>query len=211
MKTLIILLISLILVLLLSAIILTSAFFWTILLASLTTVLLLLTIIALASTAFPSHLVSRGHCGNSISWELYENGTLKIYGHGPMYDFTQYVCAPWNHLEIKVKKAILSEGITQIGKYAFSNPNRYNPYLKSINIPRGCMIIGDHAFEGCSQLKELALPTSVILIGHQALRDCPQLKVYYGVTEEDLYKIFSDKTDYESVKKISYNPHRASE
>lgn len=158
-----------------------------------------LSIFLLLTYTIPSHLVSCGRCGNSATWELYDNGTLKIHGHGPMYDFDQYVGAPWLNQKVKVKRAVLSNEISKIGDYAFSIPRNYNPYLKETNIPSACIVIGHHAFDGCIRLKELGLPTDLKLIGDKAIRGCVSLKIYHGIApEEDFQKIFYNSDDYDT-------------
>lgn len=43
---------------------------------------------------------------------------------------------------------------------------------KNTTIPEGVLIIGNHAFAGCTSLTNIAIPSTVIYIGEYAFRDC---------------------------------------
>ncbi len=45
----------------------------------------------------------------------------------------------------------------------------------SIEIPEYVLVIKDHAFEGCSNLKSITIPDSVSVIGNHTFRDCTNL------------------------------------
>lgn len=77
-----------------------------------------------------------GKCGENVTWELdVATGTLRISGSGAMDDFSsgndvpwwfmkdnsagQNV--PWNEHQNSIKKLIIEENVTGIGKYAFGN------------------------------------------------------------------------------------------
>ena len=57
--------------------------------------------------------------------------------------------------------------------------------LKSIHIPEGVEVIGDHAFYNCSGLKEVYLPASLTFVNLEAFYLAHNIEtVYYGGTEE---------------------------
>lgn len=62
-------------------------------------------------------------CGENATWSLDEYGVLTISGTGDMYDFESqiYYEAPWNDFKSSIKKVVIEEGITNIGKNAFQN------------------------------------------------------------------------------------------
>jgi hypothetical protein len=68
--------------------------------------------------------------------------------------------------------AIIPEGTTEIGKYAFS----YCASLKSITIPEGVTEIGEKAFSDCTSLESITIPESVTKIGDLAFVRCASLK-----------------------------------
>ncbi len=94
----------------------------------------------------------------------------------------------------KVKKYILGEEVTTIGRYTFYGcselisiniPNSvtsigYSAFggcsgLTSINIPNSVTSIGDYAFYGCSGLTSINIPNSVTSIGNYAFYGCSGL------------------------------------
>ncbi|MCF0135503.1 MAG: leucine-rich repeat domain-containing protein, partial [Lachnospiraceae bacterium] len=115
-----------------------------------------------------------GVCGDDLTWELQENGTLVISGTGEMwsYDITWYdsaekyiTNAPWANSMESINSIIFSEGLTSIGHYAFFNLNN----ISSISIPNTVTHIGVCSFNGCENLSgQLVIPDSVTYIGDNA-------------------------------------------
>ncbi len=141
--------------------------------------------LSLAPAVLAADVVASGSCGDNITWELDSDGTLRIDGYGPMYDFEWYEGGPWNNQSVKVKKAILSNEITSIGSYAFNIPFRGNIKLEEVNIPTSCTRIGEDAFTGCSSLLKIVIPVRVAVIESGAFCLCESLKdVYYEGTKE---------------------------
>lgn len=79
---------------------------------------------------------------------------------------------PWNDQKNKVKTVAVSEGITVIDKYFFSD------YLKlqNIKLPLSLVEIGEEAFENCKSLETISLPENVETIGDYAFDSCTNLK-----------------------------------
>ena len=138
--------------------------------------------------------VASGTCGNNLTWKLTGaegNMTLTISGSGEMEDFypghAKGNRAPWRNLyEISINKVILCDGVTSIGKGAFSDCEN----LTSIIIPNSVTSIGDFAFFGVTDLTSITIPDSVTSIGHHAFYACDNLtsiKVPDGVTSIGYY------------------------
>lgn len=83
----------------------------------------------------------------NIEWDI-KDGTLFISGTGAMADYT-YRSEPWYESKSNIKKVEISEGITSIGEYAFSECSN----LIEIDIPDSVCAIGLAAFYGCTSLK----------------------------------------------------------
>ena len=111
-----------------------------------------------------------GYCGENAQWNLDDKGTLTIWGEGDMYDFT-WDTLPWYGYNDYIVRAVIKNGITSIGDWAFENCSG----LTSIEIPNSVTSIGDVAFYNCSSLKD----------------------VYYTGTEEQWKKISIDSYNSE--------------
>lgn len=152
-----------------------------------------ITLTANAEKSAPA--IAEGECGEKVYWKLDQNGILKITGTGPMKDYPSRISsnhwrslkestAPWcketwdeDRLS-KVEKIKISDGITHIGDWAFTNC--YN--ATEITIPQTVTSIGDYALMGCKKLKNIQIPDSVNDMGIGALANC------YALTEINLPK-----------------------
>ena len=75
-------------------------------------------------------------------------------------------------LERKIRTAVIPEGITTIGQYAFY----YCSSLTNLNIPDSVTSIGRYAFFNCTSLTDVNIPDSVTSIEEQAFNNCFSLK-----------------------------------
>ena len=85
--------------------------------------------------------------------------------------------------EIKDGVAIIPEGTTEIGGWAFEGCT----LLKSITIPESVTEIKGNAFSGCTSLTTVTLPVGVKHISYNAFHECSALSTIY---------VPADKTDY---------------
>ena len=157
-----------------------------------------------------------GTCGVNVTWRIntlaYDeygnpylphgiNGdTLYIEGTGEMSDFRDYNSAPWNAIyTYDIRHISIQEGVTYIGKYAFTNmcyysgnglwitiPNTvttigygafWQSHISTINIPNSVTTIGKYAFHQC-RLYSIDIPSSVTLIDTGAFRYCTELSSF---------------------------------
>ena len=116
--------------------------------------------------------IALGTCGK-LTWVLTEDGALNISGSGaiPSCNTTTNV-APWYAYRQNITSAVLSEGVTAVGYYAFYACYR----LEQINVPRNVQYIGEGAFYGCTALQGIVLPDGLGSIGRYAFRDCKNLR-----------------------------------
>ena len=119
-----------------------------------------------------------GTCGDNLTWNLDENGTLTISGSGKMKDYRYSPLsayydnpAPWYSQRDSIKNVFISHGVTQIGDHAFYSCSS----LTSINIPSSVTSIRDYAFSWCSSLTSINIPSSVTSIGYYAFYRCSSL------------------------------------
>ena len=106
------------------------------------TILLILLISMISTKALAD---ASGSCGDNVTWTYVEaTQTLTISGSGAMYNYDySSTHSPW--FGSGVKKAIIEEGVTSIGNYAFHECSG----LTSVTIPNSVTSIGDRAFSGC--------------------------------------------------------------
>ena len=146
-----------------------------------------------AVLAKTSSSVTRGECGESITWEYdSKTKTLTITGSGEMKTKEQF---PWS--DIKIKKVVFDGNITSICKNCFyshhelSGPLLLPKSLRKIEefafygcdgltgdllLPEGLEVIGDYAFTNCGSLDgKLLLPKTLKSIGREAFSKCGKL------------------------------------
>ncbi len=94
----------------------------------------------------PENDVSEEGLGNSVLYELSDDGVLTISGTGPMKDFAKANDAPWYEDRFSVQSIVIKGKITKIGKNAFVEmPNCQNVSLSGI---QENYTIGESAFDG---------------------------------------------------------------
>ncbi len=118
-----------------------------------------------------------GNCGvegSDLTWRLTGSGdnlSLYIEGTGDMPDNwlpdgadQNSNIVPWYASKSRIKRVYLPEGLTSIGRYAFSKTA-----ITKINIPDSVSVIHDAAFLDCSGLSGvLELPSKLKSIGKRA-------------------------------------------
>ena len=147
----------------------------------------------LPATALAAGIVDSGTCGaegdgSNLTWTLDSDGVLTISGSGDMhgYDYGSSG-APWD--DSRVKSAVIAEGVTSIGSYAFDDCKS----LTSVTIPDSVTSIGERAFQGCESLTSVTIPDSVTSIGDWAFSHCTSLTsvtIPDSVTSIDQYAFY---------------------
>ena len=120
-----------------------------------------------------------GTCGDNLTWN-YDTSTktLTISGTGAMNDYSsvdynnaKVTNAPWKEYYNTMKTVIISDGVTNIGAYAFRGCSG----LTSVSISDSVTSIGGSAFNGCTELINVMIPDSVISINTYAFYNCTKL------------------------------------
>ena len=129
-----------------------------------------------------------GKCGDNLYF-AFDNSTgrLTITGTGAMYDYEWDM--PWRGYSERILKVELSDGLTTLGKGAFTCCGN----LKSIDLPDTLTTISDHALEECFSLTDLTIPGSVKYIGVYALSGTrlTELVLPEGLETIDMYAFMS--------------------
>lgn len=99
----------------------------------------------------PAGLPPCGVCGEALTWEITEEGVLRIEGEGPMADYSLEDAAPWRQYVSEVNMIEVGEGASSIGEYAFDQMERAERILISSTVRE----IGDGAFRACGLLEAI--------------------------------------------------------
>ena len=140
--------------------------------------------------------VSLGEAESYFFWD-FSDGVLTVSGRGDMPDYSASADIPWYGNHLQVKKVVVEEGITSIGKNAFANftlltevvlPSslrRLGPFsfgrcasLAEITLPEGLEYIDFSVFHGCDSLKTLHIPASVTEMHERILLTCDSLESF---------------------------------
>ena len=118
-------------------------------------------------------VIGSGTCGSNLNWVLGSDGVLTVSGTGEMDDYDNMsgrYPSPWYKYREVVNQVVLEQGVTSIGRDAFSDFIS----LTSVDIPDGMLSISDGAFEDCFMLASIDLPDSLIGLG-AAFKGCSSL------------------------------------
>ena len=135
---------------------------------------------------------------DSITWNLDDNGTLKINGTGKMPDYSQSNTAPWSSEKEKIKNIEFTGEITNIGGYAFIGCAN----LETVKFCDSIETIGESAFESCISVEKVELPCKTDYIERNSFKNCKALKeismpVY--LCETALYNPFEGCDNLETI------------
>ena len=124
-------------------------------------------------------------CGDNLTWELSEDGTLTISGTGAMTDYYGYYYddQPWAGQRTSIVRVVVESGVTTIGEGAFHGCTE----LIEVDMSKALSLetISVNAFSSCSQLKTVRLPQDGTLktIGRNAFSWMDDLE-YTPIIEE---------------------------
>ena len=137
-------------------------------------------ITAIAKTVLPED--DRANSGGNVTgitgdikWSINEETrTLTISPKNKktkaaMPDFT-YFGAPWSNYYFVIENVVISNGITNVGSYAFCDCT----FLKSVKLPSGIKKIGQSAFAR-TRIEKIRIPNTVISIEKLAFYYCTGL------------------------------------
>ena len=113
--------------------------------------------------------LSKGKCGNDLSYYISLDGILIIEGNGDMFDFTEG-SSPWFNETDKIKSISLPLGLTSIGDFAFEGLS-----VTDIVIPENVVSIGMSAFKDCTGIDSFTIDSNISSLGDGAFAGCSQL------------------------------------
>jgi len=112
-------------------------------------------------------LVGSGTCGDDLTWELSNDGTLTIRGTGAMTEYSSENPAPWADLADDITSVVIGEGVTSIG----GNP-----------------------FAGCDNLTDVTLQGESTRLEDSVLEDCDKLNSLSGTCGAAVTYVYADGT-----------------
>ncbi len=139
-------------------------------------ILIVVLILAVIPTGTVFAVTSTSGKTGDCTWTL--NGTkLTISGHGIMNNYISNNTLPWGK---EITEAVIEEGVTNIGAYAFHLCEN----LQRVTISTATSI-GTYAFAGCKRLTDIIMPDSITSIGDSAFIGCNNLS--YNQYDNALY------------------------
>ena len=121
------------------------------------------------------NVVVAGFSGVTVEWIIYNDGTFKTGGYGPMQDYAREGVAPWSDYKTLLKTIIIGADITEVGSLSKSF------YVTSIVFEEGSKLekIQDGCFTYLSSLKSVTLPESLVTLGYYGFKQCNNLTYVY--------------------------------
>ena len=142
--------------------------------------------------------LAKGKCGKKLKWTLDKKGTLKITGKGAMYDYKLknglIPNSPWAKYMSKIKKVVITKGVTTVGAGSFSSCES----LTSISLSKTVKSIRDLAFARTG-LRKVVLPKSLKTIGECAFLESNLESVYIPKGVTAIYDSAFSNTPLKSV------------
>ena len=126
--------------------------------------------VGMCDKAEAAEIVVSGSCGNNVTYTLDTDGLLTISGSGAMKDYPSS-SAPWYSKMTSIKTVDILDGVTSIGKKAFSDCSN----LTSVIIPDSVTSIGASAFVYCRSLASITIPNNVTSIESNTFYCCSGL------------------------------------
>ena len=150
---------------------------------------------------FEKDYIIKGSCGEKAKYKLYKDGTLEIFGKGPManYEYNeqkQQNETPWAKYKDKINTLNI-EGVSTIGQNTFGGLN----YVKEISVPSSVVSVCKGAFSGMKRLEKITFQGNLDYIGEYALASCESLKhiIFEGEVKTLRYACFQNNESLEEL------------
>ena len=143
--------------------------------------------------------------GSDVKWELdTTTGTLTISGTGAMEEYENHPQRPWIAHKNEIKKVVIGEEVTTIGKHAFADCSQ----LSTVELPQNGKLkkIGYNAF-GCIYgsapiITEIVIPNSVEEIAPYAFDHCTQLATVKFASVSQLKTIGLNAFQHTAIEEV---------
>ena len=163
---------------------------------------------ALMPTAAFADNAPGGNCGkdgSDVKWSFdTTTGTLTISGTGAMEEYENHPQRPWIAHKNEIKKVVIGEEVTTIGKHAFADCSQ----LSTVELPQNGKLkkIGYNAF-GCIYgsapiITEIVIPNSVEEIAPYAFDHCTQLATVKFASGSQLKTIGLNAFQHTAIEEV---------
>ena len=122
-------------------------------------------------TSLSLRFTKSGSVNDSVNWEYYGLGKLRITGTGAMSDYSNVSETPWYSYISNIREVIIDDGITHVGNRSFRGATA----LTKISLASSVSSIGATVFYGCSAIASVELPKTVKSLGQFAFYNCDAL------------------------------------
>lgn len=140
-------------------------------------------------------LLESGECGESINYNIYDNGWVVLEGTGDTYDYEEvYDDESGEFLGYNspflnnafITHVYIADDITMVGTGLFLNCTN----IEEVRLPDGLRSIGVSAFENTG-ISKIYLPNSIMGVELDAFYGCSNLTdVYYNGTKDDWHSFW---------------------
>lgn len=119
-------------------------------------------------SSVPRPVRAMGNCGERVSWCLFEDGTLLVYGAGKMRDYMNTRKPAWFEYKDEIGEIQITSEVKHVGSYAFAECQN----VKKVSFSDRVESIGDNAFAYCNGITDIVFPNSLTDIGRFAFMGC---------------------------------------
>ncbi|MCI6992348.1 MAG: fibronectin type III domain-containing protein [Clostridiales bacterium] len=114
-----------------------------------------------------------GAINDKTNWSVWNDGTLIITGNGNTPDYTSSDSAvPWSAYDDQIKKVVIDEKVTGIGKYTFAE----NKSIDTLEIKAENVMLGNYCFKDCDALTTIDFGIGTVVPGAQVFANCDSLE-----------------------------------
>ena len=137
------------------------------------TIISFIAILFSISISVSAEILYSGQCGENVTYTVDDEYNLVISGEGAMNDYTGALDKniPWYSYQSKINKIYVEEGITSIGKAAFSRCNS----LTDVKLPTTLANIRNRSFVLCNSLSTISIPVNITVLQERAFGSCTSL------------------------------------
>lgn len=133
-----------------------------------------------------------------MHWSVSREGVLTLSGTGNTPDYGESVNAPWYPYRSQITSAVVADGITGLGSYAFYGLNS----METVELPEALTSLGAGCFRDCSRLQAIDLPAGLTSVPSYAFYQCRSLRsivIPEGVADLSAYNLFQGCNALKSI------------